>query len=326
MLWIYLVFRYDAMSFAKENELSVEPAGISGELWISPYGVEEKFIERMTDAKYEMNMRFYRITRNQAEQLMKNLSRIGVQISWIWENRPFEGLDKNFLKTADRMRKAWINVSDDEPMGLNFNHAKVIVADKKRFLIATANLTYTSIRKNREYRFTSDHEGVTQSLLELYENDLAWDKTKVDKIDPNLLICPLNCRAMISQLISSSKESIVISAQYIQDDSIIELLNQKAKEIDLQVLVWFWQDEWRLDSLPEWTIKILPDPYLHTKNIMIDDTLLIHGSMNLSENSLDNNREIGIVISDDKVLRDFSRQFDKDREKGTDYKQRNFKE
>jgi len=33
-------------------------------------------------------------------------------------------------------------------------------------------------------------------------------------------------------------------------------------------------------------------PYLHTKMILIDDEILLLGSMNLSANSLDNNREI----------------------------------
>lgn len=33
-------------------------------------------------------------------------------------------------------------------------------------------------------------------------------------------------------------------------------------------------------------------PYVHTKMILIDKKILLLGSMNLSANSLDNNREI----------------------------------
>jgi len=321
----YFLVRYEAISLAKDSEYSPQiPLGIEGELWVSPYGIEDKLINRMLASKYSMQMWFYRISRDQAEQVMKNLSRVWVDIAWIGENKPYEWIDKAFLKTAKRMQNAGITVTDDKHLWLNFNHAKVIIADKKRFLLATANLTYSSIRRNREYRFTSDHEWVTQSLVSLFEDDLKWKKTDIDSLDPNLILCPENCRTLITKMIDESKKSLDISVQYLQDKIIRDLLISKAKEIDLRILVWFWQNEWRLNEFPEWVVKILPDPYLHTKNILIDDSLLIHGSMNMSENSLDNNREIGIIISDDSAIRSFSRQFSKDREEGVLFKERNF--
>jgi len=48
------------------------------------------------------------------------------------------------------------------------------------------------------------------------------------------------------------------------------------------------------------------------------------GSMNLSQNALDNNREIGILIDDSKVIKTFSRQFDTDREAAKKYDEWNF--
>lgn len=66
-------------------------------------------------------------------------------------------------------------------------------------------------------------------------------------------------------------------------------------------------------------MKILPEPYLHTKNILVDGSILIHGSMNLSQNSLDNNREIGIMIDDPDVIDTFARQFEKDWNAGVGY-------
>jgi len=46
--------------------------------------------------------------------------------------------------------------------------------------------------------------------------------------------------------------------------------------------------------------------------------------MNLSENALDNNREIGILIEDDRSITLFARQFAKDREIATEYADRDF--
>ena len=56
-------------------------------------------------------------------------------------------------------------------------------------------------------------------------------------------------------------------------------------------------------------------PYLHTKMILIDDEILLLGSMNLSANSLDNNREIWILLNDPDLIWEFKKTFAQDWEK-----------
>jgi phosphatidylserine/phosphatidylglycerophosphate/cardiolipin synthase-like enzyme len=46
--------------------------------------------------------------------------------------------------------------------------------------------------------------------------------------------------------------------------------------------------------------------------ILIDHKILLLGSMNLSTNSLDKNREIWILLRDPSLIHQFSRQFTKD--------------
>jgi phosphatidylserine/phosphatidylglycerophosphate/cardiolipin synthase-like enzyme len=55
--------------------------------------------------------------------------------------------------------------------------------------------------------------------------------------------------------------------------------------------------------------------YNHTKMILIDHKTLLLGSMNLSANSLDNNREIWILLIDPTIIDEFSSQFYSDRKK-----------
>jgi phosphatidylserine/phosphatidylglycerophosphate/cardiolipin synthase-like enzyme len=48
--------------------------------------------------------------------------------------------------------------------------------------------------------------------------------------------------------------------------------------------------------------------------ILIDHKILLLGSMNLSDNSLDNNREIWILLIDPIIIDEFATQFYTDRE------------
>jgi phosphatidylserine/phosphatidylglycerophosphate/cardiolipin synthase-like enzyme len=56
----------------------------------------------------------------------------------------------------------------------------------------------------------------------------------------------------------------------------------------------------------------LKKPYNHSKMILIDGKVLLLWSMNLSSNSLDNNREIGILLFDNLLIDKFLQYFRKD--------------
>ncbi len=284
------------------------------ELRISPYWTQDKFIDWVLKTKYDLRFWLYSLSLKEAEQLLKNLSNLWLDITWIWENNPYDWIDKEFLKLKDRFKEAGIKVFDDEHLWLNFNHTKTYIADDNRFLITTANLTYSSMWRNREYRYADTHTWIVSSLQTIFDKDLIWETIETKDIHQNLLVCPINCREVILQSINDALVSIDVAVQYLQDQEVRDLLLRRSQEIPVRILLWFRQDEGRVDWFRPDQAKILPEPYLHTKNILIDSEVLIHGSMNISSNSLDNNREIGIIIEDPKSISIFSRQFETDRE------------
>jgi len=288
---------------------------IAWELRVSPYNIQDKLVHRLTDTKYTLDMRMYSFSWKEMEQLLKNLASMWIGVRRIGENKPFGWSDKNFIKLRWRLEEYGIKVIDDEKIDSEFNHAKAIILDDEKFLISTGNFTFSSISKNREYWFIWSNVWVVQSLKNIFEKDFTGKRLKNTDIHLSLIVCPLNCRQTIQDKIAWANVSIDISTQYLQDEKILSLLKKRAEEIPVRILVWFWQDAWRLDEFDMWVAKVLPDPYLHTKNILIDGSLLLHGSINLSQNSLDNNREIGIMIDDPKVIQTFTRSFEWDRER-----------
>jgi phosphatidylserine/phosphatidylglycerophosphate/cardiolipin synthase-like enzyme len=49
---------------------------------------------------------------------------------------------------------------------------------------------------------------------------------------------------------------------------------------------------------------------MHTKTILIDDTYLVIGSINFSSNSMDNNRELAIILIDPELIQEWKSDFD----------------
>ena len=59
----------------------------------------------------------------------------------------------------------------------------------------------------------------------------------MNDIHPNLVICNINCRGVIEQLLSSAKESIIIQTQYITDDALRTILKTKKSLPEFKLLV-----------------------------------------------------------------------------------------
>jgi phosphatidylserine/phosphatidylglycerophosphate/cardiolipin synthase-like enzyme len=114
-------------------------------------------------------------------------------------------------------------------------------------------------------------------------------------------------------LINSATESIWIQNQYLDDTEIIWLLERK-NNLDIRInLPKDEKNTSKPSSLLSNSIKLLSSPRIHSKALLIDHRFLVISSINLSSNSMDHNREIGIIITDSHLINKFMKQFESDR-------------
>lgn len=105
-------------------------------------------------------------------------------------------------------------------------------------------------------------------------------------------MCNLNCRELIVDLLSGAKHSIMIQTQYLTDPQLFDVIAKKSQSLTFRAIFSATEAN---EDLPSYfgshQVRLLKKPYVHTKMILVDDEILLLGSMNLSANSLDNNRE-----------------------------------
>ncbi len=303
------------IQWSDQRTISHAPT-VTGSLLISPYGVWEELLDQLATTKRQLLGRHYAISYDKSLQLLKTLADLWVDISIIHEKAPYGQDEKAFTKLSKQLAHPWILLTGDEALGIVFQHAKVRVGDDDFYVISSANMTYPSFYANREYRFIGHSLEIIKSLQHLFALDIAWSRVTPSDIHPQLLVCPIDCRKKISDALATTTNSVRIAAQYLEDPMLIEqLASLVASGIDVRILVSDNQKREGVEQV-EPRMKVLPEPYLHAKELLIDGRLLIHGSMNLSTNALDNNREIGILIDDPEVIKTFARQFERDWEKG----------
>lgn len=280
---------------------------MSWELLVSPDYSRHLRKKTMQGTKDSLSIWLYNITHEESRTLIKDLARKWTQVRMILEDDKF-GTDE-----AQDPRWWWIQVRNDAKLHTNFVHAKTFVTSGF-YIIQTANLTNSARTRQREYYIIGHNPQIIANLQMLFDKDRNGHRIDPQDIHPNLVFCEVDCRHKVTELISSAKESIIIQNQYVEDEEIIWLLSDKINAgIDTRINLP--QDEGdRAKDLPflDNHVKFLNSPRIHAKALLIDNTYLLISSINLSSNSLDNNREIGIIITDTQTIASFLKQFNED--------------
>ena len=267
---------------------------------------------RNTD-KY-LKLETYDFTNKFFKTRFQDISNRWVPVQIILENNKYQEYGNTFRELQNYF--SWnenIELRPDDQMWTTYVHAKVTL-NEDAFWVQTANLTKSSFESNREHFFYSKDSDFHDSLEKLIDADRIWDDLSTLNLHPNLVVCPFNCREVIKTLLESAEKSIVIQTQYIVDDEILDILHKKSEEVDMAIIVADTDDNYDLISyFWPWIARTLKTHYNHTKMILVDEKYLLLGSMNLSSNSLDKNREIWIILMDTGHISEIIQWFKKDR-------------
>ena len=279
---------------------------LTGELLISPKTSWSGRAEQLQKAKDFLYVWIYDVTFADAKNIIKSIAQQGTDVKMIIEDNKF-GADK-----IPEPRWWGIQARNDLKLHTNFMHAKTFVSSWL-YIIQTANLTYSSFNTQREYYVLGDQPEIVNNLKILFEKDWKGEQVLPSDIHPNILFCPIDCRYKIEQLLKTAQMSIRTQNQYLDDPSLQQIFSAKT---GLDIRITLPNDKKNFQYRPiQSQIKLLTSPRIHAKAILIDDTYLVISSINFSSNSMDNNREIGIIITDQESIIKYKKQFLQDREK-----------
>ncbi len=224
--------------------------------------------------------------------------RRGVDVKVILEPNVF-GSPKINTPTYDAFIWAEIDVVYSDIYRFRFTHAKFFLLDDDVY-ISTWNFTRSFFEKNRDIIIHMKDDKMKSFFQELFLRDFFHHGTENLTIPDLVVISPLDSRKKILSLLSEAKTHILVYTQSLQDEEILELLVSKFHEwvqIDLctarnESNEKSIEDDWPFDWI------LVATPYPHLKTIVIDGKKVFIGSQNFTQNSLDNNREVGMVIQE----------------------------
>lgn len=291
-------------------------------LFIEPQAGKAPVLDAMHEAKTSLRIVMYQITDPAFIQAMKDAVSRGVDVRLILEMNPYGGSSGNVDVGAD-LQSAGVKLKWD-PRTINYLHQKTIVVDDRYALITTGNMTSSAYSANREYGLIVRNQAMVQEIASVFQAD--WDRTRPEISHPNLAWAPLNARQFLLAMIDSAQASIDMEQQNMQDDEVLDHLGQAVRRGVHVRLISSPHYPLETDTdepgrerlrLAGGQVRYLQDPYVHAKVFVIDDQQGFVGSENLTTNSLDFNRELGVLFDDDDAVAQMRDQFAADWAAGT---------
>jgi len=193
------------------------------------------------------------------------------------------------------------------PSTFVYTHQKTITVDDVKSLILTGNLTSQFYTTSRDYGVFTDDQRDVASIEKVFNADYTGASITPTNGD-HLLWSPTDSRNRLLTVINGATKTLDVEELEFSDPTVINAIVARA-QAGVHVRVVLEDPSSYASEVSEikaagGTVVGYSDPngfFIHAKAIVADYGLSTQqveaGSMNLSSNSLDKNRELGIILT-----------------------------
>lgn len=298
-------------------------SGVQGvQVFVEPDAGDAVITSAIAGAKKTILLEMYLLTERKVISALEDAASRGVDVQVMLEQHPYGSAPPT--QTLDRLTAAGVKVQTANP-AFALTHEKGMVIDGNTAYIMTANFTLSALgggsyTKNREYGIIDTNAQDVQAVTTIFNADRGRSTPQIH--DPNLVVSPVNSRTSFTSLINSAHKTLLIEAEEMQDSGIEQaIVNAGQRGVKVQVILPSPSSSSSGDSnsnginaISHTGIQIEEDShlYMHAKIIIVDGQRAFVGSENISTASLEQNRELGILVSDQNVLGTLQQTFQQD--------------
>ncbi|MFJ9896139.1 phospholipase D-like domain-containing protein [Streptomyces sp. NPDC091280] len=193
------------------------------------------------------------------------------------------------------------------PSSFVYTHQKTITVDDTKSLVLTGNLTSQYYTTGRDYGVFTDDTRDVAAIEKVFNADYAG--TSITPTDgDHLLWSPTDSRSRLLTVINAATKTLDVEELEFSDSTVVNAIVARAKAgVTVRVVLETpssYASEVSAIKAAGGTVVGYSDPngfYIHAKAMVADYGLSTQeveaGSMNISSNSLSNNRELGIILT-----------------------------
>lgn len=262
-------------------------------------------------AATSIQVQTYLLTDDSVTDALIAAKRAGRQVQVILEKSP-QGLSN--AEAYGRLQKGGVAVQWSGP-GFTFTHSKLMIVDGSAAWVMTMNFSPSAAATNREYLLVDRDPQDVAEAGRIFDADWTATAPSVQR----LVVSPINARSKLDALISGATKEIAVEWEALSDNALGSRLAQ-AIRAGVAVKIVVPSD---VAGTPTGTlltalkatgaqVRLLARPEMHAKMILVDRARGYIGSVNGTTNSLDRNREVGVLWSQPEIAGQCGATFDAD--------------
>lgn len=297
-------------------KLTIAPAQSPPQIFVEPGAGTGPVVAAIDQSHSQIDCTVYLVTHPEIFEAFGRAEARGVEVRLITEEEPF-GTGRNFFRQASEQLGARGVEVRDGPDSLGYVHAKYCVFDRGLALITTANFTRSGFEKSREFIIIDRDLSDVAELATIFEAD--WNGRRARPRDPELVISPNTSRVKIEGLIRAATKSIEVIMEVFTDERIeAALLEARSRGVVVRILLPPLKEleanskVTRALSAAGVEIRTKKNPFPHAKAMVVDGQVAYVGSVNFTRNSLDENREVGLLSVDTQLVASLRAVFERD--------------
>ncbi|MBO0769683.1 MAG: hypothetical protein J2O48_13450 [Solirubrobacterales bacterium] len=311
-----------AAGAAKQHTASVRPAADTAPTLITePDQGMDPIYNYVQSATKSIDVTMYALQDTKFTQLLGDAAAKGVKVRVILDgssNEKSHNTDAyNYLK-AHNVQVVW---SSDK---FTYTHEKSIVVDNSSAAIMSLNLQSQYYSTSREFAVI-DHDASDVKADEDTFNADFQDKSITPSDGTDLVWSPTDSQKQLLALINGAKKTLLVENEEMGDSDITNALVAAAKRgVDVKIAMTdnssYHSAFSQLTAAGAHVATYAQNAklYIHAKAIVADSKTFI-GSENFSSNSLNKNRELGLISTDSGINSSVSKTINSDYSGGTPY-------
>jgi cardiolipin synthase len=300
----------------------VTGTGVNGvSVFVEPNAGESPIVDAIDGAKKSVWLEMYILSDTNVIRALEETANRGIDVRVMLEPHPVG--TSSPTSTMDKLRAAGAKVEETNP-AFALTHEKGMIIDGTTAYIMTSNFSRSALggygsssrySENREYDIIDTRFQDVQAVTAIFNAD--WSRSNAQFNDPNLVVSPVNARNDFMAFINSAHHTLIVEAEEMQDSSIEQALvsaAQRGVQVEVILPSSGTGNDQGIQTIKQGGVQVKEDSqlYMHAKMMVADGREAFVGSENISSESLDHNRELGILISDSGVISTLEQTFQQD--------------
>jgi phosphatidylserine/phosphatidylglycerophosphate/cardiolipin synthase-like enzyme len=272
-------------------------------LIVQPEDGVEPIVKAIRKARKYIDVLIFRLDRADIARALQGAVERGVSVRALTAHTN-RGGTKVLRKLEMQLLEGGVTVSRTADDLVRY-HGKMMIVDNRVLHVYGFNFTTLDIEKSRSFGVVTKNPRLVQEASKLFAAD--FDRQPYSPAYNRFVVSPENARDRLAQFLRGARKELLIYDPGLTDDGMLRILMQKIKAGVEVKIIGKVEAKWNLKCWDKF-----PRKRLHVRAVIRDGRRAFIGSQSLRKLELDKRREVGVIVTDPKVVKRIRAIFDED--------------